>query len=292
MKRKEGDVAKTLFRFIKQVASLAQKHSATGLIEISNPIGNGYAGWKHVVLHYLRIHKEESYAGVVDLASEMDRVRALLDLGRYEFPSASALYRSFDRAPMWVWRRLLSRSVELLDQCGHAAIDSTFFARRQASQHYIKRTGRSIDKLKITFLIDTADHAILDVHCSAKWPNDAKIGPKLTARNYDKIESLAADKGYDSKAYRDELRSEGIRPLIKHRLYNPIDHAHNARQSDELYNQRSLSETVNSTIKRSIRESVSSRAWFRQFREIVLVASVHNVRRSISPETGFRGGIQ
>lgn len=285
-------MSKTLFRFVKQVATLAQKYSAAGLVKISNPTGYGYAGWKHIVLHYLRVRKEESYAGVVDLAAEMDRVRALLDLGRYEFPSPSALYRSFDRAPMSVWRHLLTRSSELLDRCGHTAIDSTFFARRQVSPHYLKRIGRSVDKLKITFLVDTADHAILDVHCSAKWPNDAKIGPKLTARNYDKIDSLAADKGYDSKAFRDTLRSEGIRPLIKHRLYNPEDHAHNARLSDELYNQRALSETVNSTIKRSISENVSSRAWFRQFREIILMASVHNVKRSISPETDSRIGVQ
>ena len=285
-------MTKTLFRFVKQVASLAQKCSAAGFLKISNPRGYGFAGWKHVVLHYLRIHEEKSYAGVVDLASEMDRVRALLNLGRWDFPSPSALYRSFDRAPMAVWRSLLSRSSKLLEQGGHTTIDSTFFARRQASPHYLKRIGRSVDKLKITFLVDTADHAILDLHCSAKWPNDAKIGPKLTARNYDKIDSLAADKGYDSKAFRDKLRSEGVRPLIKHRIYNPEDHAHNARLSDELYNQRALSETVNSTIKRSIGENVRSRSWFRQFREIVLFASVHNVKRSISPETRFSTGVQ
>lgn len=277
---------------MKQVASLAQKHSAAGIIQISNPTGNGFAGWKHVVLHYLRVRENKSYAEVVDLASEMDRVRALLDLGRWEFPSPSTLCRSFDRAPMSVWRSLFSRSAQLLDRCGHTTIDSTFFARRQVSPHYLKRVGRSIDTLKITFLVDTADHAILDVHCSAKWPNDAKIGPKLTARNIDKMESLTADKGDDSKPFREKLREEGVRPVIKHRLFNPIDHAHNARLSEELYNQRALSETVNSTIKRSIRENVSTRAWYRQFREIVLIASVHNVKRSISPETNYRPWIQ
>jgi hypothetical protein len=51
------------------VASLAQKHPAAGLLKISNPIGNGFAGWEHVVLHYLRVHDEKTYAGVVDLAS-------------------------------------------------------------------------------------------------------------------------------------------------------------------------------------------------------------------------------
>ena len=63
-------MTKALFRFVKQVASLAQKHSAAGLLKVSNPTGNGFAGWKHVVLHHLRIHLEESYAGVVDVAQK------------------------------------------------------------------------------------------------------------------------------------------------------------------------------------------------------------------------------
>lgn len=283
MKRESEVVTKTLFRFVKQVASLAQKYCDAGLAKVSDPSGYGFDGWKHVVLHYLRVHREATYVEVVDLASEMDRVRRLLGLSRYEFPAPSTLCRSFDRAPMSVWRALFNRSSELLQHSGHAAVDSTYFDRWQASPHYLRRTGRSVETLKITFLVDTAEQAILDVHCSAKWPNDAVIGPKIAARNAEKLESLSADKGYDSAAFRDQLRDSGVRPLVKHRLYLPIDHAHNARLDDERYNKRALTETVNSSVKRSILESVSSRAWYRQFREIVLVASVYNVKRAIQP---------
>jgi len=184
---------------------------------------------------------------------------------------------------MKLWRALLNRSTKLLDRSGHGAIDVTFFQRQKASPHYLRRTDRSVETLKITFLIDTADQAILDIHCSATWPNDAVVGPKLTKRNTDKLLSVAADKGYDSAAFRDQLRENGVRPLIKHRLYQPIDHAHNARMDADQYNQRALTETVNSVLKRSILDSVSSRVWFRQFREIVLAASVYNIKRSISP---------
>ena len=104
--------------------------------------------------------------------------------------------------------------------------------------------------------------------------------------------SLAVDNGYDSKVFRKKPRSEGVRPLIMHHFYNPIDHALNARLNDNLYKLRSLSETVNSSIKRSISEFVSSRTWFRQFREIVPIALVHTVKRAISPENNCRGGIQ
>lgn len=123
-----------------------------------------------------------------------------------------------------------------------------------------------MDTLKITFLIDTADQAILDVDCSAKWLNDAKIGPKLAVRNMELLKSLAADKGHDSATFRRQLRENGVRPLIKHRLYPPVDRANNTRMNKDRYNQRSLSESVNSSVKRSILDSVNSRGWYRQFR--------------------------
>jgi len=274
-------VRKTLFRFVKQVASLAQKHSAAGLSKVSNPSGYGFAGWKHVVLHYLRIELGATFAEVVDWASEMDRVRAVLNLSIDGFPHPSTLCRSFNRTPMSVWRVLLSRSARLLERSGHMAVDATFFTRQRASPHYLRRIDRSVETLKATLLVDVADQAIIDVDCSTRWPNDAKIGPKLARRNVDALVSLAADKGYDSAEFRTQLRENGVRPLIKHRLYRPIDHAHNARLDDDRYNQRALVESVNSSIKRSIRETVGSRCWFRQFRELVLVASVYNVNRAI-----------
>ena len=52
--------------------------------------------------------------------------------------------------------------------------------------------------------------------------------------------SLAADKGYDDMIFREELRAEGVRPLIKHRVSPRYDYAHNARIDDDLYNQRSI----------------------------------------------------
>ena len=63
--------------------------------------------------------------------------------------------------------------------------------------------------------------------------------------------SLATDKGYDSQPVREILREMGIRPLVKHRVFAPYDHARNARIENDLYNQRSMTETVNSSVKRS-----------------------------------------
>ena len=106
----------------------------------------------------------------------MERVRFLLGLRRGKFPAPSTLCKVFKRAPMSVWRELLRLSSELLDQNGHAAIDASYFDRQQASAHYRRRTGRSVRTIQATFLVDTADGAILDLHCPTKWPSGMRIG--------------------------------------------------------------------------------------------------------------------
>jgi len=96
------------------------------------------------------------------------------------------------------------------------------------------------------------------------------------------LQTLAADRGYDSQPLRETLRDMGIRPLVKHRVFAPYDHAHNARIEDELYNQRSMTETVNSSVKRSYGSAVRAREWYREFREIVLMCMVYNIKQYVT----------
>jgi IS5 family transposase len=95
----------------------------------------------------------------------------------------------------------------------------------------------------------------------ASRTHDTRIAPQLTGRNLERFEALAADKGYDDKTYRNQLRSWGKRPLIKHREFAPADSAANARMDQALYHRRSLVETVISVLKRTYGDAVSSRVW-------------------------------
>jgi hypothetical protein len=88
---------------------------------------------------------------VLDWAEEMERELAAFVLERGEFPGPSALRKSFDRAPIRIWRELLGLSSELLDQSGHAAIDATYFGRHQASTHYLNRCDRKVQTSKRRF---------------------------------------------------------------------------------------------------------------------------------------------
>lgn len=65
--------------FIKQ-ASLGKKRCAASLTVVSDPTGNGFYGWKHVTHHFLRFYMDTTYREIVDCASEMDRIRGLLQL--------------------------------------------------------------------------------------------------------------------------------------------------------------------------------------------------------------------
>lgn len=74
---------------------------------------------------------DATYREIVDWASEMDRVRGLLQLGRTAFPAPSTLYRSFERVPMSVWRGFLREPANICDPGSHGAIDTTFFDRER-----------------------------------------------------------------------------------------------------------------------------------------------------------------
>ena len=117
---------------------------------------------------------------------------------------------------------------------------------------------------------------------SSEKRHDTHLGWQLACRNAGELRSLAADKGYDWQRLRDKLREEGVRPLIKHHEFRPIDHAHNARIDEALYGQRALSETVFSVIKRTLGDAVRARRWYREFREIVLMCVAYNIKRAVN----------
>jgi len=100
----------------------------------------------------------------------------------------------------------------------------------------------------MTALADTESCVVLYVHCSAHWPHDTQVGRRVALRNTEGIESRAGDKGYDDKSLRDALRSEGVRSVLRHRLFAHYDHAHNARLESELYGQRCIAESAFSSI--------------------------------------------
>jgi IS5 family transposase len=164
-----------------------------------------------------------------------------------------------------------------------AAIDASGFDRIAASSRYTRKADYCIQSLKTTLLVDCSSGAILDIHCSTNKPHDIPIGEQVLKRNLDKLSVVAADKGYDAAFIRNMLREHDVRPLIKHREFGSVQKAHNARLDEDLYNRRQISEAVFRVLGQRYSSSLSSRSWYRQFREITVKAAVKNIDDSIEP---------
>ena len=229
-----------------------------------------------IALHCLRIYLDTTYRMTIDLLTEMPQITREIGLEPTDLPHPSTLCLAFDSIEMDICRVLLRQSAQLHDTGNLAALDATYFERSPASRKYCNRTDYEVQKLKATKLVDTDTNIILDLHCTTtRDGSDADICKQLARRHAGELQALAADKGYDCTWLREYLREIGIRPLIKHCINKPYDYAHNARIDDDLYGQRSISESVFSSVKRSLGVALRARSWYREFRELALMCAVY-----------------
>lgn len=253
--------------------------------------GGGFADYAMMSLHCLRIYLDTSYRMTIDLLQEMPRISREIGLEPSDLPHPSTLCLAFERIKMEVSRVLLRYSAQLHDTGDIAAIDATYFDRSRASRHYCQRTNYRVQTLEATKLVDTDTQAILDLHCTTtRKGSDAKICERLARRHAGELRILTADKGYDCNWLRENLRELDLRPLIKHCINAPYDHAHNARIDDDLYGQRSMAETVFSSVKRSLGVALRARSWYREFREVALMCAVYNIKKAAKQQIPLPSG--
>lgn len=219
-----------------------------------------------LALHCLRVRLGKSYRETVDLLSEMPGV--LAELGLKRPPHFTTLCAWFRRLPMDHWRTLLALTAQQ-GPARHAAIDATGFDRGQFSRYYAQRSGYQRRSLKVTALVDVESLSVLNIHWTTSSKDDQPIGQQV------------GDKGYDSMKFRSQLTDAGIAPQLRYREFTDHDRAHNDRLDASDYGRRWMGETAFSTIKRTITTGVRARAWFAQFREVVLIAVVDNISRRL-----------
>lgn len=238
-----------------------------------------YTQPQHIVIICLKVREGKTYEGIIDLLIEMPRIREVLDLD--EVPHPSTICKAFQRLKSVVWRVLHLLTLQFFDLSGITGIDSSGHERAYASQYYTRREKLKIKQLKCTLLVDVEENPVLGVHITTTRKHDTKIGPKIVERSADLIDVLLGDKGFDDQKYRELCRELGIRPIIKHREFTGLQKAWNARQDEELYNQRNQNESVNSSIKRKYGSYVRSKIWYKQFREVIVKCIVYNLDRAI-----------
>jgi len=268
-------------RFTKRVVSFAQKAVVGDPAPAYRPGKNGYADWVILAVQGLKEYLNHDYRKLMDVLREMPRVTRLLGLTPETLPHFSTVCARKQAIPMTRWRALLESSVDLYELGDIQAIDATGVDRVQASQHYAKRTNYTFEAVKTTLLIDCETSSILDIHCSMKQPHDTQVGWQVLVRNLDVLDTVAADKGYDWEALRTKLRAEGITPLIPQRGPGIRGWARNLLIEDRTYHQRSNAESVFFGLRHRYGDTLWSRTWFGQFRELVMKSAVRNIERAL-----------
>jgi IS5 family transposase len=244
--------------------------------------GGGLGKVVQLATNMLQIGAEEIYRSLETLIEQMPGIRDAFDVDSDDVPDYSTVCKWYQDLMMEVWRLLLRHSAGIAGTSGRAAIDSTFFERHQISSHYVSRTDYTFDKLKVTLLVDIESHAVIDIHWTTRKTHDTQIGMQVAWRNAGDLHLLIGVKGYDWGDLRDYLRANDVRPLIKHREFTSLDTAHNARMDADLYCQRAISETVNSSIKQRYGSDMTATTWYGVFRELVIKCIVHNLRRAVA----------
>lgn len=264
---------------VRQCKNLAKQH-VDDPDEPAGAVGrSGFAEWAQIALILLHAELDknlrETEAGFNDSRAVCE------ELNLDSSPDHTTLCRWEQKFDMRELPSLLRRSAEQAGWSGVAAIDANGFQRDQTSYHYRNRAGFSFHKLKTTILVGRDSLAIRDVHYTTKRKWDGHVGLQVYRRNAEDLQAFLADANYSWSDLREECRAGPTRPVIKHKEHNGLKKAHNARLDDDVYHQRTMSETAFSLLKDD-GEKLRSRNWHGQFRELTRKCIVHNLSQAAS----------
>lgn len=265
---------------VRQCKNLGKQH-VDDPDEPAAPDGDsGYAEWVQIALILLRVELDKSLRETEAWFNDSNAVLDELNLDNS--PDHTTLCRWEQEFEMRELRSLLRQSAEQAGWTGVAAIDASGFQRDQTSHHYRNRANYSFQSMKTTILTDVETLAIKDVHFTTRKSYDGHIGLQVFRRNVEDLQALLADKGYSWGELREECQEESTRPVIKHKEHNGLKKAHNARIDDDVYHQRWMCETGFSMLKLDDGETLRSRSWHGQFRELTRKCIVHNLSQAAS----------
>jgi len=180
--------------------------------------GGGLAEWAMLALQAIRIELGKSYRQTIDLLSEMPDI--LEETGLTRLPHYTVLRDWFEAIPRSIVRFSANQPRNALATLRLIPPASTVTSPHGTMQIVHTTHVRS---LKVTVLVDVKTLYVFDVHCTTTKKHDVKIGPQVAQCNAESLWSLAADRAYDGKPFRNELHEDGVRPLIKHRIYSSLD---------------------------------------------------------------------
>ncbi len=248
-----------------------------------------YTVWQHLILLTLRQYESKSYRRFTSFLEECFGICESLDLSK--IPHYTTLQKASTRLDVAMLQKILESFVmNMKIKSMFAGIDATGFGHGQSSYYYTKRAKLRRKFVKMSAISDMKSQIICAIKIRHRTRHDGiDFVPLLQKANrIIPIDTVVADKGYDSERNHVESDSLGIVSIIPPRYeYVPVYKTrgyHRKRlkrygYDESLYHQRNKTETIFSVIKKMFGENVTSRKISTQNRELFHRVIAYNVYR-------------
>src|SRR3989344_4796909 len=236
---------------------------------------------------------QRSKKSLRDFVDEISESKWASWLGLKKIPSKSTLHDWLKIFDMKIIRKickvLLPKKIKL------TAIDGTGFDSWQRSRHYEKRINEThMPYAKADLFIDVKTRKILDFSLICHRQHDVVAAEKIFNRFRLKEIKVLADKGYDSEHLHEIVRQKGgilfvpLRKMSKKSTRNKRPKGFYRRQCVKLpdfMGQRSIIESVNSSLKQKQIHSLRSKKVFMKQREFGWHIIWYNLRIELKNST-------
>jgi len=246
----------------------------------------------NIKLAFLVCYKEKlnvSYRRFVEICEE-NNLQRMLCIKR--IPHFTTLQKFVQRTPKALFEKLVRACAKLLDLKNvEACVDGTGFSNTNPSHYYKK----AVDGVKVknytktVFLTDNKTKLILNVKTHSNHQSETLDFIPLVKELRKVLKLVLADKAYDSMKNRLFCKNNDITVQIPFRKVSqsrqqefgtPSKRKLLEQQFDEIaYRHRSLIESVNSAIKRTLGSYVCARKAVNQQKQVTIKAIAYNIEQ-------------
>ena len=250
-----------------------------------------YGNFTHV---FLLIYKEKlnvSYRRFVEICNE-NNIQRMLCIKR--IPHFTTLQKFLQKVDKQAFRKMVRACMKLLNILkSDASIDATGFSLRNPSYYYLNRIDGKMPKasLKTTFVTDNEHKIILNVDTRAKNQHDNKDFIPLVKEVRDILYKIKADKAYDAEINLKYCRENKIEAMIPVREFKQTYQGYGLKAKiggkcrremfygfdEKEYHKRSVIESINSAIKRTLGSYILAKDPKSQEKQAVLKVLAYNI---------------
>jgi len=248
-----------------------------------------YGNFAHTFLLVYKERLNVSYRRFVEIAGENSLQRML---GIRRIPHFTTLQKFMQRISKRIFEKMVRACRKILKlKDVEGSIDGTGFSNTNPSHYYCKRINGKGAKnyTKTVFLADNKSKLILNLRTHSDNSHESPDFIPMVRELNRVLKSVLADKAYDSMKNRNFCQSKGIDVQIPFRKLSMSRQQEFGSQSrrqrleqqfnEVAYKRRSLIESVNSAIKRTLGSYVCSRRADNQQKQVTIKAIAYNLEQ-------------